>query len=226
MPNSVPSLILGPPVEKPQLQRVVYERLRHVIVTGRIEPGQQLKIGELAASLNVSANPVREALRQLEAEGMVSFRPDRRIVVNKLTREDLYDIYSLVIPLEEMSLQRGLKSLNAESFQGIAEIYQLMIAPDITDSEWIELNRTFHHRIHELTGSPRLVKILGGLHNNITPYLYLALAEDTRMKQANAEHGLLLEALRKRDLAEATRILSLHLENGCQAIDRLMQQNK
>jgi DNA-binding GntR family transcriptional regulator len=226
MTNEPQVVQLGPPVEKTQLQRIVYDRLRHVILTGRTEPGQQLKIGELATSLNVSANPVREALRRLEAEGMVSFRPDRRIVVNKLTREDLYDVYSLVIPLEKMALQRGFKSLQLSKLEKLEEVFQWMSQPDISGSKRIELNIMFHSQIHEFTGSPRMVKILEGLHNNIAPYLYLALTDDSRMAQSNHEHGLLLEALKNRDLDGAIDILTNHLENGCKVIDRIMQKDR
>lgn len=226
MKREPPVMQLGPPVEKTQLQRVVYDRLRHVILTGKTEPGQQLKIGELATSLNVSANPVREALRRLEAEGMVSFRANRRIVVNQLTREDLYDIYSIVIPLEEMSLQRGFKSLQLSKLDELEKVFQQMSQPSISGSKRVELNIIFHSQIHEFTGSPRMVKILEGLHNNIAPYLYLALEDDCRMAQSNHEHGLLLEALKKKDLAGAINILTQHLENGCRTIDRIMQEEK
>jgi DNA-binding GntR family transcriptional regulator len=215
---------LGPPVKKQHLQKAVYQRLRRSVLTGKLEPGMQIKIGELATNLNVSANPVREALRQLEAEGMVSFQPNKRIIVNKLSQEDLHDIYSILIPLEQIALEKCFNSLNSRDLVSLKASYQKMVRGDIGESDWIELNWLFHHKIHELTRSPRLVKMLGNLRSNIRPYFYLVVKDKSRTEQANREHELLLDAFKKKDRSGAKKVLRQHLRNGCKAIDKLLKQ--
>jgi DNA-binding GntR family transcriptional regulator len=215
---------IGPPIKKQSLQKVVYDRLRDAILAGKLEPGRQVKIGELAADLNVSAVPVREALRQLEAEGMVSFKPNRRVVVNELSEADLHDIYSLLIPLEQIALEKCSIALGPSSLKALKATHQKMLRSQIAGSDWIELNWLFHHKICELTGSPRLMKMVGSLRTSIRPYFYLVVRDETRIVQANREHALLVDALERGDLAEGKKILRKHLKNGCRAIDHLLKQ--
>lgn len=214
--------LLGPPLKKQGLQGVVYERLRKAILEGRIEPGNQIKIGDLAARLNVSANPIREALRQLEAEGMVSFLPNRRIMVNKLSRKDLYDIYSLLIPMEKIALEKCFSALDTSVLKALSIYCEKMSHADINGPQWIEFNNSFHRTIHELSGSPRLQKITRSLRANVAPYFYLVVRDRSRINQANNEHAFLLQALEERDRNKAYKVMRKHLQNGCKAIDKIL----
>jgi DNA-binding GntR family transcriptional regulator len=215
---------LGPPIKKQPLQKVVYARLREAILTSALEPGCQIKIGELAEGLNVSAVPVREALRQLEAEGMVRFQANRRVVVNDISEADLRDIYSILIPLEQIALEKCLKYLEPSSLKAIKAFHRKMSYPEIAGLDWIELNWLFHHKICELTRSPRLMQMVGSLRTSIRPYFRLVVRDKERIVQANEEHEQLLDALETGDLAEGKRVLRRHLKNGCKAIEHLLRQ--
>ena len=217
---------LGPPVEKQGLQKTAYERIRKGILTGKIAPGMQLKIGEVATALNVSANPVREALRQLEAEGMVSFGKNRRIEVIQLSPEDLDDIYSLLIPLEIIALERCFKNIKPDNIKDLKTYCHRMNNTEIAGSKWIELNWHFHKKIHEMSASPRLVNMLRSLRNNITPYLYLSLHDKPRIEQANREHDLIIEALETKNRSLGEEVLRVHLSNGHLAISYLLKEQK
>ncbi|GAG18410.1 unnamed protein product, partial [marine sediment metagenome] len=93
-------MILDTPIKKQSLQKMAYQSLRQAILEREIEPGAVIKISKLAKKLNVSTMPVREALRQLEVESMVSFNSNKSIVASRLSRDELHDIYDLRIPLE------------------------------------------------------------------------------------------------------------------------------
>lgn len=217
---------LGPPVKQQGLQRTVYQRIRKGILTGAIAPGGQLKIGELATALNVSANPVREALRHLEAEGMVRFSENRKIEVVQLSPEDLNDIYSIMIPLEDIALEKCINLIDEQCFAELEIACQKMMEEGLDSPEWMELNRQFHRTLHQTAGSPRLAGILGRLRDHVTPYLYISFGDPSRIEQANIEHDLLLRALQEGDLERGKQILRAHLNHGCEAIGKLLEDEK
>jgi len=90
-------MILDTPIKKQSLQKMAYQSLRQAILEREIELGAVIKISKLAEKLNVSTMPVREALRQLEVESMVSFNSNKSIVASRLSRDELHDIYDLRI---------------------------------------------------------------------------------------------------------------------------------
>ena len=224
MVTSTLDFALGPPLEQRGLQRTVYERIRKGILTGAFAPGGQIKIGELAAALDVSANPVREALRQLEAEGMVRFSQNKKIEVFRLSLEDLNDIYSIMVPLEEIALEKCFNLIDGDGVEELKTFCKKMMKEDLSGSEWMELNWMFHRNIHNSSGSPRLAGILKGLRANITPYLHISFGSKVRIYQANLEHQQLLQALEENNIEQGRLILRSHLSHGCAAIGELMEK--
>lgn len=213
-------MALGQPIEKKTLQRMVYENLHQAILERTIEPGATLHIKKLAEEFDVSAMPVREALRHLEAEGMVTFTSNRRIVVNQLSEEELHDIYMLRIPLEEMAL---LKTLNGKSQRGLEyleSLHRQMSSNGVTGAEWFSLNRAFHMKLHEMASSERLYHILQGLWNSMGPYLRIFSENPKAVKQANKEHAQIIQSIIKRDATLGKKALRRHLENGRKAIEK------
>ncbi|MFP4668547.1 MAG: GntR family transcriptional regulator, partial [Desulfobacterales bacterium] len=96
-----------PLINKRTLSAQVFDRLYSAILSARIEPGSKLKINQLAETLEVSVMPVREALRHLESAGLVTFTPNKKILVNEISKEDLEDVYFVLAPLEEFSLEKA-----------------------------------------------------------------------------------------------------------------------
>jgi len=214
---------VGPPITKRSLQNVVYGRLHAAILNGRIKPGTKLNISELAEELNVSAVPVREALRQLEAEGCVSFQPNKKVVINQLSEEELNDIYMVMLPMEELALERCFDKIEDSGYLALQGIIDEMTRIGVS-KEWINLNWRFHTQIHEIAGSPRLLNILKVLRSNIIPYLHLSILDEARTNQANQEHLEIFEALKSQKKEKAKAILHRHLENGQKTISRILSQ--
>ena len=214
---------LGPPLRKQSLQEMVYQRLREAIFSSTFLLGQQIKIGLIAQELNVSALPVREALRRLEAEGLVTFEKKKKIVVNQLSREDLFDIYSTMIPLEEISFEKCFSNLDNYKLKELERVYLKITQPDVLGQKWVSLNSSFHAKIHEMTGSPRLIKILSSLGDNVRPYFNLFAQDKKLVDQANREHGLILEALKNGSLEKGMNIIRVHFERGRASIDAILK---
>jgi DNA-binding GntR family transcriptional regulator len=211
-------MILSQPIQKQSLQKMVCETLRQAILEREIEPGEQINIRKLAEKLAVSTMPVREALRELEAEGMISFQSNKRILASQLSQEDLDDIYDIRIPLEETALLKCLERNDKSGLRRLEELHRQMDKPGVIGGEWFNLNRAFHMKLHEMSGSARLFQILQALWNSTGPYLRLFSDNAKAVSQANREHAQILESIRRNDSLQAKKIMRNHLRNGLKII--------
>ena len=98
-------------------------------------------------------------------------------------------------------------------------LHRQMVKPRIIGKDWFHLNRSFHMKLYEMSVSERLFKILQGLWNNTGAYLRIFSDNKKAVARANEEHGLLLQALRKRNCRQAQEILRKHLQNGIRTIE-------
>lgn len=215
---------LNTPIKKLSIHQIAYGKLRRAILYREILPGEQIKIGELAKQFGVSSIPIREALRQLESEGLVTFSQNKRILVNRISLEDLHDIYSILIPLEEIAIDRCFLTISENDLISMEELLNQMHQEGLTRSDRIQLNWKFHQWIHHLTGSPRLEQILDNLYTGIQPYLTFSYEDNARVLEANREHADLLAALKRQDIDFSKKIMRSHLKNGQRYIEILLRQ--
>jgi DNA-binding GntR family transcriptional regulator len=218
-------MILDKPIKKQSLQQMVYKTLRQAILVREIKPGEPINIKKLAEKLSVSTMPVRETLRQLEVEGVVSFNSKKRIMVKQLYRQELHEIYELRIPLEIMALSKCFDRCDKPGLKQLDELHRKMTRAGLTGAQWFDLNRTFHMQIYEMSGSLRLFQILQGLWNSTGPYLHIFSESEEAVARANQEHASMLEALRNGDRAMAKKVLRQHLNNGLRVIEPHLNGN-
>ena len=218
-------MVLGVPIQKQSLQKMVCEALRQAILEREIKPGEQINIRKLAEKLSVSTMPVREALRELEAEGLVSFNSNKRILAKQLSQDDLYEIYAIRIPLEEIALLKCLDRRDKQGLKRLEDLHKQMSKPQVIGAEWFNLNRAFHMKLHEMSGSARLFQILQGLWNSTGPYLSLFSNREEAVHRANKEHAMILEAIHHNDPVQAKKILRSHLKNGLKTIEAALEED-
>jgi len=217
-------MILGTPIQKQSLQKMVLETLRQAILEREIQPGEQINIRKLAEKLAVSTMPVREALRELEAEGLIAFQSNKRILASQLSRNELYEINAIRIPLEEIALLKCLERRDKPGVKRLEELHRQMSRNGVKGTEWFNLNRVFHMKLHEMSGSTRLFQILQGLWNSTGPYLRLFSDSEGAVDRANKEHALILESIRRNDPALAKKALRSHLKNGLKTIEEALEE--
>lgn len=188
--------------------------LRAGIWQGQLSGGQPLRQDEIAARFGVSKIPVREALFQLKAEGLVTFSPNRGAVVAQLSPAEVDELYTMRTALELAVLQRAIPHLTiaglAQAGEVLAELDQ-----DHNRARWGELNWEFHQLLYRPAGMPRLLETVKTLHFNVGRYLALYLAHMDFQAQSQAEHRRLLEACRGGDIPLAAGILQEHLQSAC-----------
>jgi DNA-binding GntR family transcriptional regulator len=199
--------------------------LRADILCGKLKSGQALKQDEIAARFGVSKIPVREALVQLKAEGLVILYPNRGAFVSELSSAEADEIYVMRIALETAILARAIPNLT---------IHRLKLAEEILDTidrekdivKWGELNWDFHSTLYSAASMPRLMDAVKTLHTNIARYLILYLAGMNYQTKSQREHRTLLKACRQGDIKASLTILEDHLHSASSQLVEFLNGKK
>ena len=196
----------------------VRDVLRRAILSGELTPSTRLVQAELAATLEVSTTPVREALRDLASEGLIRFDPHRGAVVEELTSEEVNEVYTIRKVLEPLALSQALPNLTDGHIGLLRRLHEKML-DEPNGAEWVDFNRNFHMMIYESAG-PRLSGILRGLLDASVMYIGASLNEVPSMREeANHDHSDILDALAGNDLEAATAAVLDHLDLSMRALE-------
>jgi DNA-binding GntR family transcriptional regulator len=200
----------------------VRETLRRAILSGALGGGTRLVQADIAAQLNVSTTPVREALRDLVADGLILFDAHRGAIVRELDMAELVEVYEIRKALEPLAIRKAAERITAEQLAAAKELQDQMEAE--TDSAaWAQLNRQFHTLLESAADSPRLMAIAKSLQDTAAIYVAHSIKVDhRRIKAGNREHRALLAALRARDGDRAAHILVEHLDH---TLDLILASN-
>jgi DNA-binding GntR family transcriptional regulator len=199
------------------LTDLAYQELRDAILLRRLKPGDPLGLDQIAEQLGMSRTPVNLALSRLHAEGLVSYNEHLGFVVRALTAKELREIYDLRLMCELHAVATGLPEAKAEHIEEIANIQeQIASSTDWADTKaflrfW-ELDGGFHSTIVRLSPSDLLQEWFGLLHYHIHGARLGLIAPHPRpFQQMLEEHGSIVAALRRRDVAEAQEALRRHI---------------
>jgi DNA-binding GntR family transcriptional regulator len=191
----------------------VADRLRDAIANGALPAGAPLRQDELAARFGLSRMPVRDALRRLEAEGIVSIHPTRGASVARMDSAEIRDIYAVRELLEVEALRLSIPGLDA------AKLDEAAAALDEIDREtdvgrWGALNRVFHLAIYSACGNARLLSLIDAQLNASDRYVRILLSSLSYRVRSQAEHRALVAFCRARFETEALAELRRHLGDG------------
>lgn len=190
----------------------VLKALRRGITSGYLVGGTRLVQPRIAEALGVSTTPVREALRQLAAEGLVQRDVRGAIVVHELCRSELVEVYELRKLLEPIAVVRAAKEASVASLVEAVELVTAMHSVEGA-TVWSEINARFHGVIERAAGSPRLAALLRQLHALSSLYVtHSLLWEPDRIQRGNAEHREILEAVIDQDTDAAADAVLRHLD--------------
>ncbi|MEV6198958.1 GntR family transcriptional regulator [Streptomyces sp. NPDC051771] len=205
-------------------QQFVLEELRGAITSGELRPGAPIRQDALAARLQVSRVPLREALKALEAEGLVVHHVHRGYFVAQLSLADLEEIYRIRALLETEAVSRAL-ALRPDGFyedlSGIQrEVERAAKAGDVT--AMAEANRRFHFTLIEACGMPRLVRMITTLWDSTDAYRSLYYTDAAHRDQAVHEHRAVLDSILQDDRANALRWLDDHRAHAVSALREVL----
>ena len=201
-------------VEGPQRRtahELVRDTLRRAIFSGVLTGGTHLGQAEIATQLDVSTTPVREALRDLAADGLIRIDPHRGAVVHELDPDELREVYEIRMALEPIAIRKATRHITA------AELDEARALQDRMDHEtdpgaWSALSWDFHLLIERASRAPRLHALVTNAHGATARYVGNAMkTHPERVVEANAEHRALIDALAGEDAEAAEKIVVRHL---------------
>ncbi|MBD2464217.1 GntR family transcriptional regulator [Oscillatoria sp. FACHB-1407] len=203
---------------------LIANALRQAITLGIFEEGQSLRQDEIASKFGVSRIPVREALRQLEVEGLVTFHPNRGATVTTLSPTEVQEIFEIRVALETTALRLAIPHLQEADLQQADAI--LAATDEASDvARWADLNWQFHETLYAPARRPRLMTLIKTLHINGDRYVRLQLAHNNYLEFSQKEHYQLLAACRQQNPDEAIAILQHHITTGGDRLVTYLQNN-
>lgn len=202
----------------------IIEAVRADVISGDIPAGSVLRQQQLAARFNVSRMPVREALRCLEAEGLITLVPNKGATVSLLSEADLWEIYEMRIAAETLALRLALPELSNAQIDRAAAIQTTMEAGELAD--FGPLNARFHQTLYSPCARPRLLSHIEVLSNAADRYLRVTVASLEYAEKSHSEHHTLLDACNRRDEASAIGCLTSHIKEAGDALAKLMAERR
>ncbi|MCB1397303.1 MAG: FCD domain-containing protein [Rhodobacter sp.] len=211
-----------------------YDVLRHEILHGDLLPGERLRAADLRERYNLGLTPIREALMRLSSEGMVTNEVNRGARVREATLEELHDLMQTRREIEELCLTKAIALGDTEWEGEILRAMHLLARARLPESPedretaaaWEVLHRKFHYALVAAAGSDWLLQIWRDLADHSERYRklrllnYRNLAADVR--DVNAEHRQIMEAVLNRDAAQAVALMNTHLRKTEDAVARLL----
>ncbi|WCK56347.1 GntR family transcriptional regulator [Aneurinibacillus sp. Ricciae_BoGa-3] len=189
--------------------------LREAILRGDFEPGERLVQEELANSLGVSRMPVREALRKLEIEGLITIEPHRGAIVKSISVDDIEEIYQLRSKFEKIAVEESVKRMDTSSINELERLVSLMEQADQIEN-FVQLNIEFHRVLMSNCPWKRLLFFIETLWNGFpqhTPHMITGQTE-----QSNKEHYAILRAVKSQDANKAADLVSEHINRTRKAL--------
>ena len=203
------------------LRDVVFNTLRQAILKGELKPGERLMEIQLANKLGVSRTPVREAIRNLELEGLVLMIPRKGAEVAEITRQDMEDVLEVRTALEELAVKDAcdhitdaqlseLKKASNEFKKALLEGKDLVTCADA--------DMHFHDVILSATNNRRLIQMLNNLSEQMYRYRMEYLKDERTHKTLIEEHDAIRRALKKHDKVKAGAAIRVHIDNQKRSI--------
>ncbi|MBA6114025.1 GntR family transcriptional regulator [Pseudomonas asiatica] len=208
-----------------QARGVIEERLRSAILDGRLPPGTAIRQQELATLFGVSRMPVREALRQLEAQSLLKVEMHKGAVVAPLIGEDAVDTYALRVLLETEALRQSIPLLNANDIAS-ARGYIQQLENEARHAEIGRLNRLFHMSLYSKAPNKKLLRLIEDELNEEERFLRFHLSSMGLGKLTQDDHNALADAAGDKLVDEAVTVLERHLNNASRVIRKYLDTQR
>jgi DNA-binding GntR family transcriptional regulator len=217
------------PIPRQSLSSAVAERVRDKIVRGEYREGEQLPQDAIAVGFGVSRIPVREALRQLEAEGLIKIIAHRGAMVSALSPDEIGELFEIRALLEGEVLRLSISGLTEADFQK-AESILSTIDKALKDEEnvgvWGRLNSQFHSALYSRANRPHFMNLIQMINNNGDRYTCLQLYLTRAFERASEEHHKILSFCRKREVSAACELLDRHIRHAGQGLKEFLTHQR
>lgn len=201
--------------QKRTLSDLVREYIQTSVVDGRLKPGERLREVDIAQALNMSRSPIREALKTLENEGLVQPASGKGMVVSKLSRVEILELFLYREVLEGLASELAAASITDEELEKLDEL--IAVAEQLADfspAALVANNREFHQLIYIVTRNEYLIDSVGQLRKFLSLLPGTNYAKPERRAVIVQEHKDIVSALRRHDPAAAKEASRVHVRNS------------
>jgi len=209
--------------------QLVVETLREKILSGEIKAGQPLRQAALAEELNVSRIPVREALLQLEAEGLVAFEPHKGATATELNVEQVDELFELRAMLEADLLAASIPHITDESLDEATDLLSRLdkaLGKENAANTWSELNSNYHNCLYSGAERPQTQDLVNTLNKNADRYIRMHLLWAGGISKAESEHNELLALCKAKDVDNAVICLKKHILGSRDEIKAFLKERE
>jgi len=209
------------------LRDVIFETLRKAIVSGDIKPGERLMEVSLADQMGVSRTPVREAIRRLEAEGLVTMTPRKGTHVSELSVKDIMDVLEVRTVLDKLATDLAAKRMQPAQLKALESVHKQYIS--CVEKENMEgavkKDVEFHDLIYAASGNPRLVAVAGSLREHIYRFRVIYMSGSLIAENVLNEHEEILTALKEAQNNIASNLAEKHIRNQMETIIKTVTED-
>ena len=201
----------------------VFHAIRENILSGKYQTNEELKEKTIGEELGVSRTPVREALRQLELEGLVSIIPNKGAYVVGITQKDMRDIYEIRGRLEGLCAKWAALHITKEQLEELEEIVFLAEFHEKKGNveQLVELDNKFHETLYAACDSKEFRHVLSDFHHYLQRVRKIPLSDGNRAKESNKEHMMIVEALKEHNAQLAEKLATEHIFSTASNMDRI-----
>ena len=202
------------------LRDVVFNTLRQAILTGELKPGERLMEIHLANRLGVSRTPIREAIRKLELEGLVTMLPRRGAEVAQITEKSMKDVLEVRRTLDALSAELACERISAEEEEALKKAcLNFEAAVKTKDTKAIaKADVAIHDIIAAATGNQRLIQLINNLAEQMYRYRFEYIKDASQHERIIEEHRIIYESIVKKDKEAAAEMAKTHIDNQEKAV--------
>lgn len=210
------------------LSSAIYRQLEEMILSGKIQPGERINESQLAAALEVSRAPIREACRQLEKHGMVEVHANRGTFVRSIQPEEVEELYDIRAALEALAGERAAGRITPKARKELQTRFAAMekFAKGESVVDYYEANAEFHLEIIRISGNKSLAGIYDSICKQVSLFRKTSLSLPGRLRVSLDQHGEILAALLSGDKDEAGTALRHHVLDAGHALVSALVKTK
>lgn len=197
----------------PSAQQQAYQFLRDQIQIGRLAGGSRVKPEDVAAELGISRMPVREAIRQLDTEGLLTIRPNRGAIVTVFSSDRLSELFEMRAVLEGLCARRAAVTFDEDAGDELTLLLNRLNRASGNIDLWIERHEAFHDFICQRADRPHVMAEVRKLRAAVEPYLRLSQTHPVTMGDSARQHRELIDVLLTQDAEKAEAVMRHHIDS-------------
>ena len=206
---------------------IVIKKLRNKIIRGDLKTGQRIKEVDIAREFSISRPPIREALKILESEGLITIKPRIGAFVSEITEKDIWEIYTVNAALNVQAIDFAILNLSGEDIKKLESFLKKMEESVNQEPEDIEKYRKYHRMFHEIilqvAGNNRLRQICTSMDNQTSRFSKIIFSNRDYLIASLKKHQEILEAIKKKDRDHSMKMTHEHIMEGMKNLQSILK---